>query len=67
MSGNKYTGQHCHSCGEELTSWDQRCSKALAYQFPVCEKCIANEYGETTEDLRAKLEDYFGMRPCQGL
>ena len=65
--GQKHTGQHCHSCGEELTSWDLRCSKALAYRKPVCERCIAKEYGETAQNLRAKLEDFFGMRPCQGL
>jgi len=65
--GQKHTGQYCYACGEELTSWDLRCSKALAYRKPVCERCIAKEYGETAQNLRAKLEDFFGMRPCQGL
>ncbi len=67
MKADKNTGQYCHTCGEELTSWDMRCSKALGYQNPICETCIAKEYDETAESLRAKLEDYFGMRPCQGL
>lgn len=67
MQGTKYTGKHCHSCGQELTSWDIRCSKALGYKNSVCEKCIAKEYDKTTEELRDTFESYFGMRPCQGL
>jgi predicted amidophosphoribosyltransferase len=67
MKGNKHTGQFCHSCDNELTSWDIRCSKALAYKNPICEKCIAKEYDKDIEELRAILEDHFGMRPCQGL
>ncbi len=67
MEGNRQTGKHCHSCEEELSTWDIRCSKALAYKYPVCEKCIAKEYEKTVEDLRGTLEDYFGIRPCQGL
>lgn len=67
MKGEKHTGKHCHSCGKELTSWDARCSKALAYKNPVCETCIAKEYDKTVDELRGTLEDYFGMRPCMGL
>lgn len=65
--GVKHTGQHCHSCGKELTSWDIRCSTALGYKNPVCEKCIAKEYDMTIDEVRVRLEDFFGMRPCQGL
>lgn len=67
MDGNKYTGLYCHSCGKELTSWDIRCSKALAYKKPVCEVCISKEYDKTIKELRDTFEEYFGMRPCQGL
>lgn len=67
MKGNKHTGQYCNICGNELTSWDLRCSKALGYIHPICEKCIAKEYGETVEGLRKTLEDFFGERPCIGL
>ena len=49
MKGEKHTGKRCHSCGEELTSWDLRCSKALAYKNPNCESCIAKEYDITVE------------------
>ena len=58
--------QHCHSCGNPLNSWDLRCSKALAYRFPICEKCMALEYDKTPDELRAYMEDWFGMRPCMG-
>lgn len=66
MKGTKHTGQYCR-CGHELTSWDLRCSKALAYKSPHCEGCISKEYDVTVDELRGKLEDYFGERPCQGI
>lgn len=67
MEGNKHTGKYCNSCDKELTSWDLKCSKALGYKYPICEKCIAKEYEVDTDELRDTLEDYFGIRPCQGL
>lgn len=66
MKGTKHTGQFCY-CGNELTSWDIRCSKALAYKKAVCESCIAKEYDKEIDELRAIFEDHFGMRPCQGI
>lgn len=67
MNGTKHTGQYCNICESELTSWDLRCSKSLAYKHPVCEACIAKEYDRTLEELRGIMEDFYGMRPCQGL
>ncbi len=67
MKGTKHTGKYCNICKNELTSWDLRLSKSLAYKNPVCEACIAKEYGLTADELRDKMEDYFGLRPCQGL
>lgn len=61
------TGENCNACGGLLNSWDKRCSKALAYKNPVCEKCIAAEYDMNTDDLRERLEGFFGMRPCVGI
>lgn len=66
MKGNKHTGTYC-KCKIELTSWDLRCSKSLAYKIPRCEKCIAKEYDKTVEELRGALEDFYGMRPCMGV
>lgn len=63
----RWTDKFCHSCGNQLNSWDIRLSKVLAYKMPVCEKCIAKEYDMDQQQLRTKMEDFFGMRPCQGI
>ena len=63
----KWLDINCNLCGKQLNSWDGRCSKALAYKIPVCENCIAKEYDKTADELRAELEDVFGMRPCMGI
>lgn len=57
----------CNLCGETLNSWDLRCSKALGYKNPICEICIAKEYGKTKEELREIMEEFFGLRPCLGI
>lgn len=66
MEGVKHTGKYCE-CGQELNSWDLRCSKALAWKIPKCEKCLASEYAFTVEEFRDRLEGYFEIRPCQGI
>lgn len=63
----RWLDQDCNICGEQLNSWDAKCSKVLAYKYPVCESCIAKEYDMDKESLRTRLEDFFGMRPCQGV
>lgn len=59
--------KNCNSCGKQLNSWDVRLSKTLAYKIPACEKCIAKEYDMNVDALRTRMEDFFGMRPCQGI
>lgn len=63
----KWLDKYCNICGEQLNSWDARLSKTLAYKIPVCEKCIAKEYDMDVNALRDRMEDFFGMRPCQGI
>lgn len=63
----RWLDESCNSCGEQINTWDKRLSKTLAYQYPLCEKCIAQEYDMEVENLRKKMEDFFGMRPCQGI
>ena len=63
----RWLDQYCNKCGRQLNSWDARLSKTLAYKYPCCESCIAGEYDMSAERLRDRMEDYFGMRPCQGL
>ncbi|MCD8074392.1 MAG: hypothetical protein LUF27_05055 [Lachnospiraceae bacterium] len=65
MSGTD--GMTCNKCLCRLNSWDRRLSKTLAYRYPLCEKCIADEYGMEVDFLRARMETYFGMRPCLGI
>ena len=63
----RWLEKYCNSCGKQLNSWDARLSKTLAYKYPCCEKCIAKEYDKTPEELRDQMENFFGMRPCQGI
>lgn len=63
----KNIDEYCNSCGEQLNTWDARISKALAYKYPVCEKCIAKEYDREVDELRSYFERVFGMRPCMGI
>lgn len=67
MAKVKWLNESCHLCGKRLNSWDQRICKALGYRRTICEGCVAKEYGQDVDELRATLEDFFGMRPCQGL
>ena len=67
MQKVRWLDTNCNICHEQLNSWDDRLSKTLAYKIPVCEKCIAKEYDMDVEALRERMEDFFGMRPCQGI
>ena len=67
MQKVRWLDQECYKCGRQLNSWDARLSKTLEYKYPCCESCIAGEYDMPAERLRDRMEDYFGMRPCQGL
>lgn len=63
----KWLDENCNVCGNQINSWDVKCSKALAYKIKVCEHCIAKEYDMDVDALRNKLENFFGMRPCMGI
>lgn len=67
MAQIKWLDETCNCCGKQINSWDKRISKALAYKYPCCEKCIAKEYDVAVEALRSRMEDYFGIRPCMGI
>jgi len=67
MSKVKLLDEQCNICDSQLNSWDARLSKTLAYKHAVCEKCIAKEYDMDVDKLRSRMEDFFGIRPCQGL
>lgn len=67
MAKVKWLDEECNVCGQRLNSWDVRLSKALAYKNKTCEKCIAKEYDMDVDVLRERMEDFFDIRPCQGL
>lgn len=58
---------NCKLCNKQLNTWDAKISKILAYKAPLCEKCIAKEYDISTDELRDKIENFFGERPCMGI
>lgn len=62
MKGNKHTGQYCHQCGQELTSWEIRCNEANIYQNLLCESCITEKYDISVEYLREIMEGFFGIK-----
>ena len=63
----RWLDEECNICSTRLNSWDAKLSKTLAYKNRVCEKCIAKEYDMDVEVLREKMENFFDMRPCQGI
>ena len=48
MDKLRWLGISCPVCGQELNSWDVRCSKAVGYlKYQVCEHCGAHlDHGE---------------------
>ncbi|UYO61831.1 hypothetical protein LNN31_13710 [Acetobacterium wieringae] len=64
---DKLIQKHCHTCGDQLNTWDARISKSLGYTNPLCENCVAKEYDKTVEELREVFESFFDMRPCMGI
>lgn len=67
MPALQWIDEKCNICSRQLNSWDVRLSKALTYEYPVCESCIANEYDMDTDTVRSYFEEVFGLRPCTGL
>lgn len=63
----RWLDEECNICSRRLNSWDARLSKALTYESPVCESCIANEYDMDVAAVRSYFEKVFGLRPCTGL
>lgn len=42
----------CHTCGETLTEWDIKCSKALGYEKPICGLCIGDVFSKPYDKIR---------------
>lgn len=78
----KAQSERCSEVCEECTLYGQTgvdhcCEDALQMAItalqnqpvwiPVCESCIAKEYDMDVNAMRDRMEDFFGMRPCQGI
>lgn len=56
----------CHKCGRQMDSWDKRLTKTFKV-YNTCERCFCRIYDMDQEAFRAQMENFFGMRPCQGI
>lgn len=63
----KWFDEYCEYCGEQVNSWDKRVANTLHFNFTICERCMAEEYGMTVDYLRDAMTRRFGMHPCEGL
>ena len=63
----EWLGKTCPICGTEMNTWDKRCCIATATPVFICESCLAEKYGKDKEGFRELMEEYFDIRPCQGV
>lgn len=49
-----------------MNSWDKRLTNTFKVRN-TCERCFCNIYDMDTDAFRKQMEDFFDMRPCQGL
>lgn len=58
--------EYCHKCKGRMNSWDMRLTKTFKVHN-TCEKCFCEIYDMDQESFRSQMEDFFGIRPCQGI
>lgn len=56
----------CHKCKSQMNSWDIRLTKTFKVKN-TCECCFCDIYDMDREKFRDQMQEFFGMRPCQGL
>lgn len=56
----------CHQCRERMNSWDIRLTKTFK-TVNTCESCFCDIYDMDRDRFRDQMEEFYGMRPCQGL
>lgn len=62
----KWLNENCSGCGGQMNSWDKRLTKTFKVKN-TCENCFCQIYDLDREVFRRKMEDFFGIRPCQGI
>lgn len=66
MAKVRWVDENCHKCGGQMNSWDMRLTKTFKVKN-TCEQCFCNIYDMDQDSFRNKMEDFFGIRPCQGI
>lgn len=66
MGRIKCSNEYCLTCNGQMNSWDMRLTKTFKVKN-TCEKCFCEIYDMDREVFREKMEDFWGIRPCQGL
>lgn len=49
-----------------MNSWDKRLTNTFKV-IDTCEHCFCDIYDMDADSFRKQMENFFGMRPCQGL
>lgn len=62
----KLLDECCHKCGSRMNSWDRRLTNTFKV-VDTCERCFCSIYDMDKDAFRKQMEDFFDMRPCQGL
>ena len=62
----RWLDENCSSCGGQMNSWDMKLTKTFRVRN-TCEQCFCEIYDLSEYSFRKTMEDYFGIRPCQGL
>lgn len=65
-NGIRWTKEECHKCGNKMNTWDMKLTKTFGVRN-TCEKCFCIIYDMDKKAFRTSMEDFFGIRPCQGI
>lgn len=62
----KYLDEYCCWCNAQMNTWDMRLTKTFKVKN-TCENCFCEIYDMDRDAFRTRMEDFFGIRPCQGI
>lgn len=66
MEKARWLDAYCHKCENQMNSWDMKLTKAFKTKN-TCENCFCKIYDMDKDKFRDAMEDFFGIRPCQGI
>lgn len=62
----RWLNKNCYYCGSRMNSWDNRLTKTFK-THDCCEECFCKIYGMKKDAFRKTMEEFWGIRPCQGI